>query len=640
MRVTCLFLTMVLFTAIPFVSVDSEGTSQTVVLYSLCPTGDSEGFSLFNPTLEDINIKGYRIEDNNGYVEFTFPTVLSPNSALWIVAAEPEDWMKIENFILIGEKGIISDKFSLTDKGDTITLKNHKGDIIDSVSYGDIGNEEADMPKVPKKSILKRNSAYGFENETEKWIITVPGRTDYHFQRNYDAKVSPFSFPENGNDSVLAALSTAEKSVLISMYTFENKLVTSVLLNLLENGVKVTMLMEGSPVGGINDTEISLLSTLNRAGAEIIFLISNDGYKRYDYNHSKYCVIDSSYVIITSENWTDTAFSENRGWGIIIDSKEYAEYLSEVFNYDLKGIDTINFSEKYPTSIPSPIPSKKYIGELKWTKASITSVLSPDYSDKSLINILKTAKDRLYIQQLDIDFDWIYKENWVFDILSERGENGADVRLLVDVTYDNPNDNDNNDGYGVYNYFKNSDAIDIRYNTSNNYGLMHNKGIISDNSVWIGSMNWTESSVFENREVSIIIESEIIADYYAQLYLNDWGIEFNGTTELKINKYENGYKTTYDASESIVPFGSAFHWDTDGDGITDKTGKSITLYESKDVTLIVIDENGNEYSETIYANQTTSDTTGFPEGPIKYIPLIVICALIIITKYIWRMKSK
>ena len=51
---------------------------------------------------------------------------------------------------------------------------------------------------------------------------------------------------------------------------------------------------------------------------------------------------------------------------------------------------------------------------------------------------------------------------------------------------------------------------------------LHNKGIVADDAVVVGSMNGNHHSRSQNREVALIIEGTAVADYYATLFLSDW----------------------------------------------------------------------------------------------------------------------
>ena len=105
----------------------------------------------------------------------------------------------------------------------------------------------------------------------------------------------------------------------------------------------------------------------------------------------------------------------------------------------------------------------------------------------------------------------------------------------IDVTYDDPFDSDLKDGYGIVAYYEENGLLDVRYEESSAFSMAHNKGIVKDDTVWIGSMNWTENSVSSNREMSVIIRSQEVSDIYADLFLTDWGIEFDGTVSLSVS---------------------------------------------------------------------------------------------------------
>ena len=77
------------------------------------------------------------------------------------------------------------------------------------------------------------------------------------------------------------------------------------------------------------------------------------GYRRYNYDHAKYIIRDNKSLIIETENWGESSVPVNgtvgnRGWGIIMESSELAEYYNQVFNYDwlLTWSDMMCFNDK------------------------------------------------------------------------------------------------------------------------------------------------------------------------------------------------------------------------------------------------------------------------------------------------------
>lgn len=54
------------------------------------------------------------------------------------------------------------------------------------------------------------------------------------------------------------------------------------------------------------------------------------------------------------------------------------------------------------------------------------------------------------------------------------------------------------------------------------YGKIHAKGVVADDTVIVGSLNWNRQAATENREVLLAIESPRLADYFARVYAADW----------------------------------------------------------------------------------------------------------------------
>ena len=546
-----------------------------------------------------------------------------------MMSQTPSDWMHLESYVLYGESGVVNDGFNLNDKGDEIYLKDPNGNLIESFCYGDSKGPDP-FQKITKGHVAQKNHMYEYDDYEDLWILHVPGRTQYHLMRTFeDSEVIPFSFPKSNGEEILAHIQDAKESIRISIYTFDNKDVASAIKFALDNGVKVQLLLEGSPAGGIDSDEIRVLTSLWKSGAEIKFICSTDSYKRYQYVHSKYAIIDDDITIITSENWTDSAFSGNRGWGTVIRNEECASYLKRIFDSDFtdKG-DLDDFRDMYPTSIPYAL--KQYVPidhGFKSYIADVSPVICPDYSFKTLKRFILSTTERIYSQQLNVQFGWTESDDNPLQWMRELGSKGMDARLLVDVTYDSPYDKEYEDGYGLYTMYQYDPDIDLRYFVSDIPGLMHNKGMIVDDKVWIGSMNWTDNSIRSNREMSVIIHSKEVSDMFAEL--------------LDITDIEFGEYVTLDASDSSVPFGSEYSWNLDDDDEIERTGQTVEwrFYEDTDCTLIITDVEGNVYTKGFHISlkeeilPSDDPNDGFAlKGPLKYIPMILLIGGILIIR--------
>ena len=601
-----------------------------------------EGFTILNLNRKDKDLRDYVVTDGEGTVTFSEPFILRSGGAVTIMSEPPEPWMEIDSYFLYGQNGITAKKFSLADAGDDVHLMKD-GEILDSFVWGtkyDGGGPGQGMEKLPKKTVAMKYKYRGTGTRWDGWYIYAPGMTMTTSREvsTSDALVTPFSFPESDGSEIIHALQQAERRVDISIYTLSHPRIQSVLAHLLDRGVQVRILAEGSPAGGIGSDEIGVLTSLARKGADIHLIKSSDGYKRYAFVHSKYAIIDSSRTIITSENWTAGSFANNRGWGCIIESEGFVRDLEDIFRYDfdIARQDIFSLGDLYPTAVPSRIvPFVPAECDAPSYSARVYPVIGPDYSREILMDYISGAESRLYSQQLDVEYGWLTGDGDPLSAMEDLALRGVDCRLLVDVSFDDPLDSNVRDGYGIFSYYDDNRLLEVRYDDSPLFSTAHNKGIIRDDSVWVGSMNWTDNSIDFNREISAIIYSADVADYFCGLFLEDWGIEFEGEVSLSVKVTEGGYgaDTLMDATRSIVPPGSTFEWDLDGDGDFERTGKSVSwrFYRPSECLLRVTVPDGSTYEQSFEVTLETGEEEqgGFLEGPVKYLPLAALCAIII-----------
>lgn len=637
----------VLLTALPLTSSDSDASEDALRLDMICPTAP-EGFRIMNVSAHTVDLRGYTVTDGEGTVTFSERLDIPPGCTVTVMSSQPEPWMCISDYRLYGQDGITAKRFTLADAGDDIYLKEGET-VVDSFAWGSVyssGWDGAGLERIPKKTVALRNHAFGMDGETEEWRAYVPGATLYHFTRTYpDCTVIPFSFPESDGSEIVSAIQSAERTVDISVYTISHPGIASVLAHVLSNGVRVRILVEGSPAGGIPSEEISMLTSLVKLGADVHVIKSNDSYKRFPYVHTKYALIDGDTAVITSENWTESAFSGNRGWGCVIIDSSLTGYLELFFesDFDPSKQDIAELKRLFPTAVASKIPEFSPVAsDFRTYTADITPVISPDYSRKTLMSFISGASGRLYSQQLYVEYGWLEYGDNPLSRMEDLAHAGVDCRLLVDVTYDDPLDDDPEDGYGIFAHYDGTDLLNVRYEDSDLFGMAHNKGIVKDSSVWIGSMNWTENSVSRNREVSVIIDSPEIADYYATLFLTDWGQDYQGEVilDVKVTGAEYGQQAILDATRSAAPQGSVFEWDLDGDGECERRGRSASwrFYSDTECVLKVTTPDGDVYEHTftVSLEDEGSDEKPTIDGPVKYVPLAVLGAIIIGLKRIRR----
>lgn len=565
---------------------DSDASPEGLRLSRVVPVDAFEGVTITNYGQTQSDLLGLSVCDGEGRIVFVMECILLPGESLSILRSEPGSWFPSGRHLLFDSPVLSVSRFALADDGDQVFLE-RGGAVLDCIVYGNAetcdGWKGEPLRKIPRYRYAVRTSVFDTDTLND-WHIRTEGATDADMGGGYEASVAPFSFPESRGAPIMDELRSAREEVVLGLYTFDHGGIAYILQELMRRGVAVRILVEGDPAGGFPRGELDLLSALKHDGADIrLMKKSDEGFRRYTYMHAKYAVVDSETSILTSENWTHGSFSSNRGWGAIVRSAECASALKTVFesDSDVGNADIRRFEEAYPTHPPGRLvpaiyestPTREFV-------AAVTPVVSPNGSAEAVRELFRGAEERIYSQQLGVQYSWAEKpsENpltW----MCQAAERGIDSRLIVDVSFDDPYDGDLRDGYGVRELMRDS-AVEVRCSEGGEgFSMTHNKGMVVDDSVWIGSVNWTQTSLFQNREAAVLIESPDVAEHYSTLFLSDWGPEV-GEASLKISvegtPVDKGGFVLF-AEGSGLPEGTMFFWDTDSDGDYDREGMRIAV---------------------------------------------------------------
>ena len=208
----------------------------------------------------------------------------------------------------------------------------------------------------------------------------------------------------------------------------------------------------------------------------------------------------------------DSSTSGNRGWGVVVTGAEYTGYMMSVFENDwsMDYGDVKLLSDVYDNLQSGEVwyepPSDT--GDFPSYSAKVTPILSCDNSYNALIYYANIAEERLYTQQQSYSEFGIFDEGSPLMIFDETSQRGVDTRVIFS---DNLEDK--------------VDQMNARTNVQvamMDAPYVHNKGVICDDIVWVSSINWTETSMFQNRECCVAIESEEVADFFAEIFLQDF----------------------------------------------------------------------------------------------------------------------
>jgi len=397
-----------------------------------------------------------------------------------------------------------------------------------------------------------KNYAFIDTNSSYDWIQPRKykiGQSDFSLSKiKFEGKIITFVSPDNSYLTITNELRKANKSIYLNIYEFTSPNLCDELVAALRRNISVNIFLEGSPVGGISDQEIFILNRLATYGGNIRFIVSKpkkDVYARYSFNHGKYLIIDNETIIVESCNWAKTGIPKNptygnREWGIIVKNKKVAEYFLNVFldDFNPDRCDSYSFSDQnFSVSTDFILDKSTYSGyytpqfeSLIFNSSfSVTPVFSPDTSYKAVYEMIESAKESIFIEQLYFYKEWDDQTNPFIDLLVNKSLNGVKIYIILNY---NSNYKTTNDKSNITKIYLEGNGIKVKYIYQNwSYFInVHNKGVIVDNrSVLISSINWNENSFLNNREAGIIIENENVSKYYAKIFFYDWNLTSNNS---------------------------------------------------------------------------------------------------------------
>ncbi len=639
---------------------------------------EPKGFALHNYGTSAVDIKGYSVADypgnsssSEGSVTISTSLVLKPGMTVVIASSITDSpFTARENVYTYSEVGVTSTKFNPAAGGDDIFLYDSNGKLLDAFCYGT--KTISDSAAWVGEPVARGSGMYYLRTGTTDtdsaadWKSYTPGRTylDFDPEEKFDANVTPFLFPESGGIPIFDALEKATESVYINMYQLTNRNMYGLLYQLEGRGVEVTILLEGEPLGSTLKTDAPYIQALIDAGGEVRCIGVGDGKDRYEYDHAKYAIIDMETVIVTSENWSQANLNGsvdkepyrgsndgNRGWGAIVESQSYAEFMYDVFaaDYSMDYGDVKEFTELYPGTVPAQnltysSPTESY--ETITTSAKVTPVFSSDNSYEALGYYIGIAKERIYTEQQS------YGASYLEDL-----ESPSPIKMIADKT-------SSVDCKVIFgNGFESSTELVDRINRTTNIlaaqvtiPYVHNKGVVCDDYVWVSSVNWTNNSFNNNRECCVVIESSEIADFFAESFLLDFYayFSFDGIraviSEIQ-DSYVGGTEITFTVDMTPSASDYTFVWDL-GDGSEPISTKIPRIackpaFDGKEVTytLSVTATNSSGQSVTTSKNYTLTPDEGTDVTEIihnyGYILLIIVIVLGLVIKVLTgKGKSK
>lgn len=314
----------------------------------------------------------------------------------------------------------------------------------------------------------------------------------------------------------------ADRRLLLAGYTFASPRVADALLAAVDRGVRVRVLLDGGPIGGMTTRQRDQLDRLVAGGVDVRLI---DGpHARFAYHHPKYAVADTRALVMT-ENWkpAGTGGRGSRGWGVRIRSARTANALASVFAHDADGIDAVQWRDRRRNAsfVEVDAAAGTYDAAFEPATVDVENVrvlTTPGNAGGELRGSIEAANDTIDVIAPRLDPDGPY-----FEALVAAAERGVRVRILLsNAWYDEESNRAVVDR--VDRLRANGRPIEARIaDPTDRFEKVHAKGAVIDGgTVLLGSLNWNRHSARENREVIVELGGDDPASYYTRVFDADW----------------------------------------------------------------------------------------------------------------------
>ncbi len=313
----------------------AEGTGVLLTRVYANAARDDEFVEIGNAGYEAIDMSGWSLTDGEARSTFPLDAIIPPASRLVVTrnsTSYTQDTLAIADFTFDRgdarpmEGGVLR----LADTGDEIRLIDATGGVADAYLWGESSDLGVGWMGRPADAMGRGQIAVRASDRRGGWVDTDSAQ-DWEGFRRYRLGQSGFApeafeirasltavlSPDAGDVPLLSFLSSARDTIDVTVYTFTSESIASLLADQARRGVRVRVLLDASPVGGVEDSEHRIIGGLLEADVEVRWLTGgNDVVKRYRYLHAKYVIVDGRAAWIGSENFGDAGFPRTAAPGI------------------------------------------------------------------------------------------------------------------------------------------------------------------------------------------------------------------------------------------------------------------------------------------------------------------------------------
>jgi cardiolipin synthase A/B len=286
-----------------------------------------------------------------------------------------------------------------------------------------------------------------------------------------DANYQLIQEPDAGYSPIIGLISSAARSVRVTMYEFSDAAAVSALVDAHRRGVDTKVILDAAFRG--RDTNAETFEELSDAGVGVKWAPNGVIY------HQKSIAVDDAIAAVGTANLTPKYYSTSRDAWVLDTSPTDVAAITATFDTDY----TTGPSGRPPAASPAP--------NLIWSPDARASFLQRiDQAGRSVDVTSEELKDRAVLSALDkaarrgVTCRIVLNDNpaWA-NAVAEVSAAGCSVHVLPETKT------------GLY---------------------MHEKILLIDNTALIiGSQNLSTTSLLENRELSLALDTTIAPDLIA-----------------------------------------------------------------------------------------------------------------------------
>ncbi|HET91755.1 MAG TPA: DUF11 domain-containing protein [Chloroflexi bacterium] len=571
---------------------------ETVLYDGLRPNDYDEAVQLLNGGDRAVDLTGWRL-CKMGLADWScadLPAVnIQPHQRLWLARSGADfaasfgfeadyvlsGWPALANtgdeVALLAATGTVQD--ALVFRGGDVTIPGWEGPAVQPYHGANFALEGQVLYRILDEETGRPagdtdTAADWAQSTTDPWVgrrVRYPGwdlEQFFHPAVGASGAVTIGVAPDNAYQLVVDTIRSARERIEMEVYTLEHYELVGELVQQARQGVSVTVLLEGGPVGGVEDQELWACQQLHATPrGQCYFMVTSDTlkiYDRYTYLHAKFIIVDRKRLLVGSQNLTYSGLPDDdkrngsggsRGAVLVTDAPEIVGRAVEIFQADCDPDHHTDVSAWGPDNPlgygPPPVGFIPDPGT-DWTTYTVqfssTLTTSGDWFElvtapesalrqsDALLGLVGRAGagDGVYVEQLYEYPHWgsvTTAPNLRLEAYIAAARRGAAVRILL-----------NGGNFGIQQFsltnnveaaaYVNAIAQAERLNLSAHlgdptaYGI-HNKMVLVDlgadgQYVHVGSINGSETSNKINREMALQVRSTPLFDYLYAVFEHDW----------------------------------------------------------------------------------------------------------------------